>query len=126
MADLKGDLAVIHSSAKNIMLADCIFTIPGLVLIIVTGNLMAVKAGFPMSGFNWITVSQTLFILCGLIWGAILVPLQHSMIRHSAKAIETGVLSKSYKKVSLYWMIFGIAATILPVVVLYMMIYKPY
>jgi hypothetical protein len=48
------------------------------------------------------------------------------MIRHSAKAIETGVLSKSYKKASLYWMIFGIAATILPVVVLYMMIYKPY
>ncbi|WP_141432080.1 DUF2269 family protein [Bacillus sp. 03113] len=125
-ADLKGDLAVIHSSAKNVMLADYFFTIPGLVLIIVTGNLMAVKAGFPMSGFNWITVSQTLFILSGLIWGALLIPLQRSMIRHSAKAIETGVLPKAYKKASLYWAIFGTVATLLPVFVLYMMIYKPY
>lgn len=125
-ADLKGNLAVIHSSAKNVMLADYIFTIPGLVLIIVTGNLMAAKAGFPMSGFNWITVSQTLFILSGVIWGTLLIPLQRSMIRHSAKAIETGVLSKAYKKASLYWLIFGIAATLLPVFVLYMMIYKPY
>ncbi|NOU94668.1 DUF2269 family protein [Paenibacillus sp. LMG 31456] len=124
-ADIKGDLAAIHSATKNVMLADYIFTIPGLILIIVTGSLMALKAGYSMSGFNWLTLSLTLFSLTGLIWLALLLPLQRSMIRHSAQSLEAGTLSKAYRKASLYWAIFGTIGTLIPVVVLYLMISKP-
>ncbi|AJY77803.1 membrane protein [Paenibacillus beijingensis] len=124
-ADMKGDLAVIHSAAKNVMLADFLFTIPGIILIIVTGNLMAIEAGYSLSGFSWVTLSQALFILTGVIWVVLLLPLQRSMIRHSAKALETGALHGAYRKASLIWAIFGTVATLLPVVILYLMIHKP-
>lgn len=124
-ADLQGDLNVIHHAVKNVMLADYIFTLPGLVLLMVTGILMAVKAGYAMSGLNWLTLSLILFSVTGLIWLALLLPLQRSMIRHSAQALETGVLTKAYRRASLNWAIFGTIATLLPVVIMYMMIAKP-
>nr|WP_274413142.1 DUF2269 family protein [Bacillus methanolicus] len=54
----------------------------------------------------------------------ILLPIQRSMIRHSAQSIEEGIISKAYRKASRYWGIFGITATLLPVVILYLMITK--
>jgi uncharacterized membrane protein len=123
-ADLKGDPEFIHSTVKNVMLADFIFTLPGLILIIVSGILMAVQAGYSMSGLNWLTLSLILFIFTGFLWLLILLPIQRSMIRHSAQSIEEGYISKTYRKASRYWAIFGITVTLLPVVILYFMIIK--
>ncbi|QQZ08412.1 DUF2269 family protein [Heyndrickxia vini] len=123
-ADIKEEPAFIHNTVKNVMLADFIFTLPGLILIIVSGSLMAVHAGYSMSGFNWLTLSLVLFFLTGILWLAVLLPAQRSMIRHSAKSIETGIICKAYRKASLYWAIFGITATLLPVIILYFMITK--
>lgn len=123
-ADIKGDPALIHHTVKNVMLADFIFTLPGLMLIIVSGILMAVQAGYSMSGFNWLTLSMILFVFTGALWLLILLPMQRSMIRHSAQSIEEGDISKAYRKASRYWAIFGITATLLPVVILYLMITK--
>lgn len=39
-ADIKRDPKFIHHTVKNVMLADFIFTLPGLILIIVPGILM--------------------------------------------------------------------------------------
>ncbi|WP_316252598.1 DUF2269 family protein [Bacillus sp. CH30_1T] len=77
-----------------------------------------------MSSFNWLTISLILFSLTGILWLTVLLPIQRSMIRHSAQSIEAGIISKAYRKASLYWAIFGIVATLLPVVILYLMITK--
>jgi len=123
-ADIKGDPEFIHNTVKNVMLADFVFTLPGLILIIVSGILMAVQAGYSMSGLNWLTLSLILFIFTGVLWLLILLPIQRNMIRHSAQSIEEGDISKTYRKASRYWAIFGIIATLLPVVILYFMIIK--
>ncbi|MBT2724314.1 DUF2269 domain-containing protein [Bacillus sp. ISL-46] len=123
-ADIKGDPELIHNTVKNVMLADFIFTLPGLILIIVSGILMAVQAGYSMSGLNWLTLSLILFVFTGVLWFLLLLPIQRSMIRHSAQSIEEGDISKSYRKASRYWAIFGITATLLPVMILYFMIIK--
>ncbi|WP_026581358.1 DUF2269 family protein [Bacillus sp. J33] len=123
-ADRKEDPAFIHNTVKNVMLADFIFTLPGLILIIVSGSLMAFQAGYSMSGFNWLTLSLILFSLTAILWLTVLLPAQRSMIRHSAQSIETGIISKAYRKASLYWAIFGITSTLLPVIILYFMITK--
>jgi uncharacterized membrane protein len=125
-ADIKGDPACIHNTVKNVMLADFIFTLPGLILIFVSGNMMAVQAGYQMSGFNWFTLSLILFSLTGILWLTVLLPVQRSMIRHSAQSIEVGIITKAYRKASLYWAIFGITATLLPVVIMYFMITKSF
>ncbi|WLD92560.1 DUF2269 domain-containing protein [Alkalihalobacillus sp. AL-G] len=123
-ADIKKDPQLIHNTVKNVMLADFIFTLPGLIIIIVSGNLMAVQSGYSMHTFNWLTLSLFLFVLTGIIWLVILIPMQRSMIRHSARSIDDGNISNEYRKASRYWAIFGIAATLLPVVILYLMVTK--
>jgi uncharacterized membrane protein len=125
-ADIKRDPEVIHNTVKNVMLADFIFTLPGLILIIVSGILMTVQSGYSIDTFNWLTLSLFLFVLTGILWLAILIPLQRSMIRHSARSIDVGIISNEYRKASRYWAIFGIAATLLPVVILYLMVTKAF
>ncbi|CAG7607601.1 hypothetical protein PAESOLCIP111_00976 [Paenibacillus solanacearum] len=121
-ADLGGHPEVIHSAARNVMLADYCFTLPGLLLIIVSGSLMAVQGGHSIAGFNWLTSSLILFAVTGIIWLAVLIPLQRRMIRYSREAIGAGRISADYKKASKSWAIYGTAATLLPVVILYLMI----
>lgn len=123
-ADVRKDPAFIHHTVKNVMRADYIFTLPGLVMIIVSGNVMAVQAGYVLAGWNWLSLSIFLFALTGVIWLGLLIPLQRAMIRHSKPSVDSGRVSEAYKKVSLYWAVFGIAATLLPVVILYLMIVK--
>jgi uncharacterized membrane protein len=125
-ADLSKKPAVIHSTVKNVMLADYVFTIPGLVIIIVSGIVMAVQANMPLSGLNWLTLSLILFAVTGVIWLAVLIPLQRGMIRHSAQCIESGDISKEYHQASRYRAIFGIAATLLPIIILFLMITKSF
>ncbi|MBW7459957.1 DUF2269 domain-containing protein, partial [Paenibacillus sepulcri] len=72
-ADVKGDAAMIHQTAKNVMLADYAFTLPGLVLIVVSGIMMAVKSDYAMWGMSWLTASLILFVITGILWAAVLL-----------------------------------------------------
>ncbi|MBW5446115.1 DUF2269 family protein [Cohnella sp. CFH 77786] len=123
-ADLTKNPEVIHNAAKNVMLADYAFTIPGLALIILSGSVMAAHAGIPLSGFNWLTLSLVLLAVTGIIWAAILIPLQRRMIRISAQCIVSGTISKAYRDASRAWAVFGTAATLLPLVILFLMVMK--
>lgn len=123
-ADWQGQPVVIHSAVKNVMAADMVFTLPGIVMILVSGSLMAEKAGYSLSGWNWLTLSLLLFAVTGVLWAAVLLPLQRSMIRLSRRAMETGTISTAYRRVSAMWAVFGTAATLLPVAILYLMIAK--
>jgi uncharacterized membrane protein len=99
---------------------------PGLVIIIVSGIVMAIQAKMPQSGLNWLTLSLILFAVTGVIWLVGLIPLQRGMIRHRAQCIESGIISKDCQRVSRYWAFFGIAATLLPIVILYLMVTKSF
>lgn len=123
-ADLTGNPGVIHHTVKNIMTADYFFTIPGLVLIIISGCTMAGRSGASFSGWNWLTLSLILLAVTGFIWLAVLIPLQLKMIRFSAACVEEGAVSAEYRVASRRWAIFGIAATLLPIVILYLMVMK--
>jgi len=125
-ADIKKDPESIHNTVKNVMVADFIFTLPGIILIIVSGILMAVQTGYSMDTFNWLTLSIFLFVLTGILWLAILIPIQRSMIRHSARSIDKGIISDAYQKASRYWTIIGIATTLVPVFILYLMVTKSF
>ncbi|MFX3633197.1 MAG: DUF2269 family protein [Candidatus Pristimantibacillus sp.] len=123
-ADLTKNPLIIHHAAKNVMIADYSFTIPGLILIIISGAVMAGKSGVSLLGLNWLTLSLILFAITGLIWLAILIPMQFRMIRFSADSVKTGVISAEYRRASRQWAIYGVMATILPIVILYLMVMK--
>ncbi|MEK3884583.1 DUF2269 family protein [Paenibacillus sp. PL2-23] len=122
--DQSGHPAVVHAAARNVMLADYVFTIPGLVMIVVSGSIMAEQAGMSWTGFNWLTLSLVLFAVTGIIWGVLLIPLQRRMIRLSEESIAAGSLSAAYRAASRSWMIYGTVATLLPIAILYLMVMK--
>ncbi|MFS0840829.1 DUF2269 family protein [Paenibacillus sp. 1P03SA] len=123
-ADVTNQPVEIHHAAKNVMLADCVFTIPGLALVIVSGSILAGRANFSLAGLNWLTLSLLLFAVTAVIWVAVLIPLQRRMIRYSAECIDSGTISKAYWDASRAWNTFGIAATLLPLAILYLMVMK--
>lgn len=120
-----GNAAVVHSAAKTVMLADGVFTLPGIMLLVVSGAIMAERSGYGW-GFHWLTLSLLLFGLSGAIWLAALLPLQRRMIRLSRQGLESGVVPQDYLRVSAGWNAFGTIAALLPVIVLYLMIAKPW
>ncbi len=124
-ADIGRNPVVVRDAARSVMLADFIFTLPGIALITVSGIAMAHKSGIPMNESNWLTISLAVFGATGLIWGAVLIPLQRAMIRHSEASVAGGSLSSEYRRVSRLWAVFGTAAALLPIVVLALMIAKP-
>jgi uncharacterized membrane protein len=115
-SDASQNLHAIYSTTRKALMADYVFTIPGLILILFTGNHMAHQLGYPMNQLSWVFVSNWLFVLTGLIWLFILIPLQFKMVRYSKQSIEMGRISNSYQLVSKYWMIFGVLATLSPLV----------
>jgi len=123
-AELRKDPKAIHEAVSGVMQADWIFTLPGIALLVVSGSVMAGQAGYPMSGMNWLTASLALFAVTGALWLGLLIPLQRSMIRHAARSVERGGLTPEYRRASVRWNAFGIAATLLPVVILYLMVSK--
>ena len=125
-ADAQREPVVMYYAARNVMIADYCFTLPGIALIVASGIVMAVRADWPMMGLNWLTVSLLLFAITGVVWGAVLIPLQRAMIRHSAAAVASGIIPEAYGRASRLWAIFGIAATLLPIVILYLMVAKSF
>jgi uncharacterized membrane protein len=117
--------AVLHFAARSVMHADWLFTLPGIVLILVTGLLtMGRWGGFP--GTAWVELTLALFILSVVIWGVVLLRLQKRMICVTAEAVESGeVPDELIHNVVRRWMMWGGIATLLPLIALVLMIFKP-
>jgi uncharacterized membrane protein len=125
LADRSGDARTIHRTSKYVMLADYSFTLPGIVLLLTFGHLMAEKAGYELFEWSWLGFSYLLFIISGVIWIFILLPSQHRMIKWSKAGLDSGVIPGEYYRWSRIWNGFGIISVLLPVIVLFLMVVKP-
>ncbi|MBB6669727.1 DUF2269 family protein [Cohnella nanjingensis] len=126
-AERAGDVGHLSRTARNVMLADYAFTLPGIVLLLATGVVMAVRVGYAMDAWNWMTASIGLFALSGLVWLAILIPAQRSMMKESAAAARAqAALSPQYRRASRRWDVFGTLVILMPLAVLYLMLNKPF
>ena len=118
------DKAVHKFSIKLIQRTDVIFTIPGIVLIAVTGHMLAAGVG-GIGAHSWIYHSYALLTVSALIWIAGLLPIQRKQMRllnesHSIK--EAGI---RYKTLNKWWIILWIVAAVLPLIALYLMVVRP-
>lgn len=121
-AEFSRDPAHIHRTAKNIMVADYIFTIPSNIGLLISGFLLAFQSSYPLTEINWLTLSLTLFIVTGILWVVCLLPLQRKMIHYSQGNWDEA----NYKKVSRTWDALGTLATLIPLFILYLMVMKPF
>jgi uncharacterized membrane protein len=117
------DAEVIRVGARGILLTDAIFTLPGVLLLLLNGGILGTqwfKAGAP-----WIIVSAILFGLSGLVWGVVLVPIQKRLARLAQAIPPHGPVPPECDVLIAKWFRWGGIATLLPFATLVLMVFKP-
>ncbi len=126
VAEYRRDLQGIYNTARNVMVADFVFTLPGIVMLLVTGHILMARMGLSLTRLSWVSVAYGLFIFSAIIWTAVLLPSQRTMIGQAKASVAAGQLTPGYQRASMIWNVFGTVATLLPIIVLYLMVVKPF
>jgi uncharacterized membrane protein len=125
LADRTQSPPVVAYAQRLVTVTDIAFTATGVVLIIVSGQVMADDFGGVFSGPTWLTIGWSLFIASGVIWLAVLIPVEVMQARLAREFRDSDVIPDRYWRLSLVWAIFGSVATLLPMVNIYLMVFKP-
>ncbi|SFF26036.1 transcriptional regulator, TetR family [Paenibacillus algorifonticola] len=84
-----------------------------------------VKPGYSVFAWNWLGISYGLFILSGVIWMIVLLPLQNKMIRQGQLSYEQNTMTNKIILASRNWNFYGILATLTPIASMILMVWKP-
>lgn len=117
---------IIRHTIAGLIRADRLFTIPGVVLILVGGFGAAIVGGLPLLRTHWILLGIILFTVSGIAYMARVVPLQQQMLRVARSGVESGKLDwDKYRALSRSWNVWGTIALLAPVLAMIAMIAKP-
>ena len=113
-ADRTGNAEVLGFAQKLVTYTDWSMTVWGVLLLIVN---------WPLT-LHWLLWSQILFVVAGLIWLLILVPIQIKQAR-LARAFAGLDVGDEYRQLSRQWLIWGLISTVPLVMATWFMIAKP-
>ncbi len=125
LADRTRNSAVVAYAQRLVTVTDIAFTATGVILIIVSGQVMADDFGGVFGGPAWLTIGWSLFIASGVIWVAALVPIEVMQTRLAKGFRDAATIPDRYWRLSRLWAVFGAVATVLPLANLYFMVFKP-
>lgn len=127
-ADRTGNPAVMAYAQRLVVRTDKLFTLPGFLLVLLTGFALVTAAGWGFSGpgIGWLHAGITGFVVSGILWGAVLVPVQKKQLRMAEAFADGGEVPDEYRALTKKWAMFGGIATLLPILVLILMVYKPF
>jgi uncharacterized membrane protein len=118
------DVGVIAATLRTVVIADFVFTAPAIVVQLLTGALLAVAAGVPLTT-TWIAASLALYVLVGLCWLPVVV-LQIRMRRLAEAAAKSSApLPAEFGRLYEVWFALGWPAFIGVLGILALMIFKP-
>jgi uncharacterized membrane protein len=124
LADRTRDPAVIRYAQRLVIVTDIAFTATGAALIAISGPVLAEDLG-GVGGPAWITWGLGLFAASGVIWLTVLIPIQIRQARLARSFVAGAEIPKQYWTLARMWNVFGTIATLLPLVNLYLMVFKP-
>ena len=123
-AQRSGDVRVIAAVARDVVIADAVFTATAVVLQPVTGLLLARLAGFPLSS-PWLRWAIVLYVLTGCCWLPV-VWLQVRMRNLAGRALQAGTsLPALYFRYYRWWFYLGWPAFGAVLIIFYLMVAKP-
>ncbi|MBC7841620.1 MAG: DUF2269 domain-containing protein [Gemmatimonadaceae bacterium] len=124
-ADRTNNPQVVAFAQRLVTVTDWFLTVPGIVLILIGGFGSAASAGIAPFKAPWLQISELLFVAAGLIWVAILIPLQMRQAR-AARIFEYGMsVPAGYRRDARLWLWWGILATLLLLIAVVVMVVKP-
>ena len=123
------DPAVVSFASAGVNKVDEWFTSPGAILLLLNGLAMTALQWGGWLGFTqvpWIFAGLVLLIATGAVYGTVLRRSQKEMARISAEAVRAGTpLPERFGQVLRTWNIWGLVATVLPLIALYFMVFQP-
>ncbi|ALG68922.1 DUF2269 family protein [Beggiatoa leptomitoformis] len=125
MADRTRHPAIIAFAQRQVTLTDYIFTAGGATFLFIAGLGTAMVGSLELMHIKWLLWGNILFLLSGLIWLFILIPIQIKQARMAKQFAVDGIIPDTYWKLGRFWLIFGTIATLLPLLNLYWMVFKP-
>ncbi len=123
-ADGTRDPKIIGFAQRLVTITDWFFTFWGILLLMVGGYGAAWLAGMDVLRDDWLVWSQVMFVLAGLIWLAILVPIQVKQARLARGFAAGGQIPENYWRLGKLWIIWGSVATIPLVAAIWLMLRK--
>lgn len=124
MADRTKKPQVIAFAQRQVTLTDYIFTAGGALVLFVAGTANVVIHGLDSSS-HWLKMGNIMFILSGIIWVVILIPIQIKQEKMAKEFNETNVIPPEYWTMCMTWNFWGVIATVLPLLNIYWMTFKP-
>ena len=120
------DPRLLAHAVDGIIRSDRLFTIPGVVVIIVSGMVAAVIGGLPILRTPWILWSLVLFGVSGLVFVLRVAPLQVQLRALAQAGAEHGALDWGrYQRLARTWEMWGAVALLTPLAALVLMVLKP-
>lgn len=124
IVDRTGNITAIRIVSEKVVLADWIFTLPAIVVQVVTGLALAHLVGYPLT-HGWLFGALCLFCLAGLCWVPV-VRLQ-ILMRNLARAYEAHGMpvGEKYLRYSRIWFWLGVPAFTAVIIIFWLMTAKP-
>lgn len=124
MADRTRHPAIVAFAQRQVTLTDWIFTFGGSGLVVVGAYANVYLHDLPLDA-PWLVWGQVMFFASGVLWVAILIPLQIRLARLARGFAGGGAIPDEYWRLNRVWLWVGILATVLPAANLYFMVFKP-
>jgi len=125
-AHLSKDNRAIAFAARNVVIADWLFTTPSVIIQPITGVWLMYVMNYSWDT-PWILIAIGLFVLTGLCWLPV-VWLQIKIHQLAKQALVTGeslVENPTYKRYINIWFGLGWPAFIAVIIIFYLMVFKP-
>tara|TARA_B100000212_G_C27292855_1_gene498062 strand:+ start:276 stop:749 length:474 start_codon:yes stop_codon:yes gene_type:complete len=122
-ADRTNSPVVLAFAQKLVTYTDWSMTFWGVLLLMGGGYLMVFFASWPLTQ-HWLLWSQLLFVIAGLIWLLVLVPIQVRQARLTTTFSDHDV-GDQYRNLSRRWLIWGLISTVPLLAATWLMIAKP-
>ena len=120
------DPKLLAHTMDGIIRSDLLFTIPGVIGIIVTGFAAANIGGFSVLKTGWIAWTLAAFALSGVVFVARVAPLQRQLRALAAEGEQSGSFEYSrYRALAIRWESWGAVALLTPFIGLILMVLKP-
>ena len=125
MAHRSRDPAFIAATAATVVIADMLFTLSAVILQPVTGGVLMALSGTTLAE-RWLVTSLGLYAVAGLFWIPVIF-MQIEMRNLARKAVaQSEVLPPRYFALFRRWFVFGIPGFGSVMIILWLMIAKPF
>jgi uncharacterized membrane protein len=122
-AEKKKDRLLILNTWEGIIRADKMFTMPGVILLLIFGIGGALHGGFNLISTGWIFWSIVLYVFSGAAFMVRVVPIQKKIVVLAKD--ESNFSWDDYYKLAKQWDIWSSVATITPWIAVILMVIKP-